>query len=159
MKQLADVCSPATFGRNDEDVLDESYRRAWKLDRSNFATNFSPLDHEVIVNALRSELLEGYDEKKPVRAELYKLNIYGPGSFFKAHKDTPRAENMFGSLVVVYPTPTRAVLSFFATEARSGRSTRARSSRRTPSRAWPTRRSTETSSTKSPLSSRGIASP
>lgn len=28
----------------------------------------------------------------------------GPGSFFKAHKDTPRSENMFGSLVVVFPT-------------------------------------------------------
>jgi hypothetical protein len=28
----------------------------------------------------------------------------GKGSFFKAHKDTPRAEDMFGSLVVVFPT-------------------------------------------------------
>jgi len=25
-------------------------------------------------------------------------------SFFKAHKDTPRAANMFGSLVIVFPT-------------------------------------------------------
>lgn len=36
-----------------------------------------------------------------------KLKTYiptGPGSFFKAHKDTPRSENMFGSLVVVFPT-------------------------------------------------------
>lgn len=29
----------------------------------------------------------------------------GPGSFFKAHQDTPRGPNMFGSLVVVFPTP------------------------------------------------------
>lgn len=28
----------------------------------------------------------------------------GPGSFFKPHQDTPRGENMFGSLVVVFPT-------------------------------------------------------
>jgi hypothetical protein len=28
----------------------------------------------------------------------------GEGSFFKAHVDTPRSENMFGSLVVFYPT-------------------------------------------------------
>jgi hypothetical protein len=28
----------------------------------------------------------------------------GSGSFFKAHKDTPRGENVFGSLVVVFPT-------------------------------------------------------
>lgn len=29
----------------------------------------------------------------------------GEGSFFKPHKDTPRAENIFGSLVIVFPTP------------------------------------------------------
>jgi len=28
----------------------------------------------------------------------------GPGSFFKAHVDTPRSEAMFGSLVIVLPT-------------------------------------------------------
>jgi hypothetical protein len=28
----------------------------------------------------------------------------GPGSFFKAHKDTPRGKDMFGSLAVVLPT-------------------------------------------------------
>jgi hypothetical protein len=29
----------------------------------------------------------------------------GKGGFFKAHKDTPRAANMFGSLVLVFPCP------------------------------------------------------
>src|SRR5712692_10045677 len=29
----------------------------------------------------------------------------GQGSFFKPHVDTPRSEKMFGSLVVVFPTP------------------------------------------------------
>ncbi|XP_055334183.1 uncharacterized protein LOC129585501 isoform X2 [Paramacrobiotus metropolitanus] len=28
----------------------------------------------------------------------------GTGGFFKAHKDTPRSANMFGSLVIVFPT-------------------------------------------------------
>src|ERR1700761_9424078 len=28
----------------------------------------------------------------------------GPGSFFKAHKDTPRSDDMIGSLVIVFPT-------------------------------------------------------
>ncbi|TFL04312.1 hypothetical protein BDV98DRAFT_312908 [Pterulicium gracile] len=36
---LVDACQPATFGRNDEDVLDESYRKAGKLEPSSFATN------------------------------------------------------------------------------------------------------------------------
>src|SRR5882757_3096687 len=29
----------------------------------------------------------------------------GEGSFFKPHVDTPRSEKMFGSLVIVFPTP------------------------------------------------------
>ena len=29
----------------------------------------------------------------------------GKGSFFKAHKDTPRGTDMLGSLVIIYPTP------------------------------------------------------
>jgi hypothetical protein len=31
--------------------------------------------------------------------------LLGKGSFFKPHVDTPRGEKMFGSLVVVFPTP------------------------------------------------------
>ncbi|KAF4618640.1 hypothetical protein D9613_009833 [Agrocybe pediades] len=49
-------------------------------------------------------LLRGGDSEKSIKAQLYKLNVYGPGSFFKAHVDTPRGDNMFGSLVVVLPT-------------------------------------------------------
>ena len=29
----------------------------------------------------------------------------GKDSFFKSHKDTPRSERMFGSLVVIFPAP------------------------------------------------------
>ncbi|EMD36269.1 hypothetical protein CERSUDRAFT_137906 [Gelatoporia subvermispora B] len=101
LRHLAAVCDPATLGRNDQDVYDESYRRAGKLDSSYFAVKFDP--HSCgLLDAIRGDLLEG-DKERPIRAELYKLNVYGPGSFFKAHKDTPRGGDMFGSLVLVYP--------------------------------------------------------
>ena len=38
-----------------------------------------------------------------VTAELHKLNIYRENGFFAKHKDTPRAETQFGSLVVCLP--------------------------------------------------------
>ena len=38
----------------------------------------------------------------PVCGPIFRFT--GPGSFFKAHQDTPRGRNMFGSLVVVFPT-------------------------------------------------------
>ncbi|KIJ06084.1 hypothetical protein PAXINDRAFT_103518 [Paxillus involutus ATCC 200175] len=104
LEALTNACQPAMFGRNEEDVYDESYRKAWKMDESDFMTNFSP--HKAgLVDAIRSELLGRADEKRPINLELYKLNVYGKGSFFKPHKDTPRSERMFGSLVVIFPTP------------------------------------------------------
>jgi Rps23 Pro-64 3,4-dihydroxylase Tpa1-like proline 4-hydroxylase len=41
-----------------------------------------------------------------VRADLYKLNLMGPGGFFKPHKDTPRGgDTCFGTFVVCLPLP------------------------------------------------------
>ncbi|RDB15762.1 hypothetical protein Hypma_003691 [Hypsizygus marmoreus] len=104
LSALAGACDQATFGRGDEDVLDETYRKAGKLDLEHFASTFD-LGKSGLLEIVRSELLEGEDAKRAlIYAELYKLNVYDKGAFFKAHKDTPRGETMFGSLVVVFPT-------------------------------------------------------
>ncbi|KAG5352109.1 hypothetical protein C0989_003834 [Termitomyces sp. Mn162] len=85
---------PATFGWNKEDVLDESYRKAGKMDFGNFASllNIEKLE---IIDRVRTQLLDAADDEKIIKPELYKLN---------SHKDTPRGETMFGSLVIVFPT-------------------------------------------------------
>ncbi|KAI0294544.1 hypothetical protein BC826DRAFT_1137333 [Russula brevipes] len=44
-------------------------------------------------------------DRYAVKVELYKLNFYGQGAFFKPNVDTPRGKKMFGSLVLVFPTP------------------------------------------------------
>jgi hypothetical protein len=41
-KNLLKVSLPATFARAGEEVLDEDYRKAGKLDRGNFTTDFCP---------------------------------------------------------------------------------------------------------------------
>ncbi|KAF7288949.1 Fe2OG dioxygenase domain-containing protein [Mycena indigotica] len=105
LARLAESCQPATFGKGTEDILDESYRKAGKLDCADFAASLD-VGTLRLVEAISPDLLDGRDdvEDKSIKAELYKLNVYGPGSFFKAHKDTPRAGDMIGSLVVVLPT-------------------------------------------------------
>ncbi|KAH9480110.1 hypothetical protein JR316_0006707 [Psilocybe cubensis] len=100
---LAGSCQKATFGVEKQDVLDETYRKAGKLDATQFAINFSPLTGGIL-DTIRDSLLGSQIEGNSIEVELYKLNVYGPGSFFKSHVDTPRNENMFGSLVVVLPT-------------------------------------------------------
>ncbi|KAK4238801.1 hypothetical protein C8A03DRAFT_33125 [Achaetomium macrosporum] len=98
----------ATFGLGGEDVYDESYRRAVKLDTSRFSTSFCPYDVG-IMDTITSILVPGLNlggADRIARAELYKLNVYeGPSGFFNVHVDTPRSPSQFGSLVVCLPAP------------------------------------------------------
>ncbi|KEQ72142.1 hypothetical protein M436DRAFT_10329, partial [Aureobasidium namibiae CBS 147.97] len=103
---LISTCEPATFGREGRDVYDEQYRKATKLDTSDFCTDFCPYETGII--DIVSQLLMPSIKRKiniGIRAELYKLNIYsGPSGKFKAHVDTPRSETQVGSLVLCLPS-------------------------------------------------------
>ncbi|XP_065913973.1 uncharacterized protein [Dysidea avara] len=97
--KLLDVCSVASFGYKDKDVIDKNYRDALKLDPTDFATTFQ-LCNTPIIRQIESLI----PNCAGLQAELYMLNIYAPGGFFKPHVDTPRSGQMFGSLVVCLPT-------------------------------------------------------
>ena len=114
LDQLIEHGGPATFGHLGNDVLDESYRKATKVDSSQFSSNFHPHDHGIL-DAISQTLLPTVTELTPpdkthhsenwgLLAELYKLNIYSaPSGRFKAHVDTPRGPRQWGSLVVCLP--------------------------------------------------------
>lgn len=85
---LAAACEPAPFGRGQENVLDPSFRRAVKLEPGRFATTFDVAATGILFDIQRL-LVPAAAE---LRAELYKMHVYGPGDFFKAHVDTPRGE-------------------------------------------------------------------
>ena len=77
LQALSDACQPATFGRNDVDVYDESYRKAGKMDAGDFATKFDPEDCGLL-DLVADDFLDcGSDVKSRVICELYKLNVYG----------------------------------------------------------------------------------
>ncbi|KAI8931577.1 hypothetical protein NX059_011231 [Plenodomus lindquistii] len=95
---------PASFGYQGQDIIDETYRKASKLDPSAFSTNFNP--YEVgIIDVIGQALLPKHPiQSQGIRAELYNLNIYhAPSGFFKPHVDTPRSDLQFGSLVICLP--------------------------------------------------------
>jgi hypothetical protein len=126
LEQLTQACVPASFGVKEKEVLDETYRKAGKLDPERFASPLHPAQTD-LMKIVRGYLLEGTQSTESIVAELHKLNVYGThailystdphpttqrlsrwpgkGSFFKPHVDTPRSEKMFASLVVVFPTP------------------------------------------------------
>lgn len=42
LDQLTTACSQVTFGRGNQDVYDESYRKALKMDTKDFTAQFDP---------------------------------------------------------------------------------------------------------------------
>ncbi len=68
--------APANFGRDGEDVFDETYRKALRMDPASFATSFDPYSLGVIdtiAQVLLPSKLDS-DYRRAVRAELYTLN-------------------------------------------------------------------------------------
>ncbi|RDX55952.1 hypothetical protein OH76DRAFT_1310529, partial [Lentinus brumalis] len=104
LDDLEKACDPVALGLDQEDVSDNSYRKAGKLDRDQFSLN---LDIETmgLLEAVRTGLLSPNDAKKAIRAELYELSIYGKNSFYNKDKDATQDATMFGSLVLVLPSP------------------------------------------------------
>ena len=81
---LVETCRPATFGIGGQDVWDEGYRKAAKLDTSAFLTKFHPHDCGIVDSihqTLLPTLIKGGQGvgfgPQGIRAELYKLNV-GP---------------------------------------------------------------------------------
>ena len=86
--QLLKDCEPATFGRGDQEVYDEMYRKARKMDEAKFCTNFSPSDYGVIDTVVQALVHNNHADGRyrGVRAELYSLNV-GPSSSMQSHGD------------------------------------------------------------------------
>ena len=73
---LAEACQPAVFGKGQETVLDETYRKAGKMDADAFLARLD-VYRSGLVGAVHTGLLAGERERDTIRAELYKLNVYG----------------------------------------------------------------------------------
>ena len=99
LQEFLDTCSTASFGMGSQTVTDKAYRDALKLEPESYTTSFI-LASTTILDSIATVMTSG----SSIRAELYKLNVYCSGGFFKAHVDTPRSSEMFGSLVVSLPS-------------------------------------------------------
>ena len=99
LSSLCSACEPAPFGLNQETIHDPTVRTALQLTVDQFAVNFHPAATSILHDVARILVRE----EKNIRCELYKLNVYESGGFFRTHVDTPRSTSHFGSLVVCLP--------------------------------------------------------
>jgi hypothetical protein len=73
---------------NQENVLDETYCKAGKMDSECFTPMLDPVHGDLLEN-IRTNLLEGTRSTKKIKTELYKLNVYGAHlTFIHLHPDT-----------------------------------------------------------------------
>ncbi|KXZ43881.1 hypothetical protein GPECTOR_78g69 [Gonium pectorale] len=94
------AAEPAPFGRNQELVLDPSYRNALQIKADGGFALSAGLPTPEMLGDIAALMQPAAPQ---VFAQLHKLNIYGPGGMFKEHVDTPVGQEHFGSLVVALP--------------------------------------------------------
>jgi hypothetical protein len=105
-RQLIAQAERAPYGRGEETILDESVRKVWQLPPAKVRIGGKSWPG-LFENMLRQVATGLGCDPATVSAELYKLLVYDQGGFFKAHRDTEKAEGMFGTLVVVLPSAHR----------------------------------------------------
>ena len=104
LKPLLEYCKPAPFGDGKKTRYDRMVRDALQLkaEGKGFSVeNFDP-ESAGILKEIQRELLP--HDPNSISAELYTVNVYTGGGHFAPHKDTPRGEDMFGTLVVCLPS-------------------------------------------------------
>jgi len=95
------------------------------MDASDFVVRFDIVGSN-LMTIIEDQLLQGKTDNRCIRAEPVRLNIYGKycpdvspispylklmhptpdnDSFFEVHRGIPHDADMYGSLVVIYPTP------------------------------------------------------
>lgn len=119
--ELSKVAHQAPFGKRTETIVDESVRKTWELNSSQFTLQNPRWQQcmQGLVGRVANEL-GVVGGAKAVRAELYKLLLYEEGAFFERHKDSEKASGMFGTLVVALPSSHQGgdVKTSFGTQER-----------------------------------------
>ncbi len=102
-KEIIKHCTQAPYGRGEKTLVDTDVRRVWQLEPKQFKFTNPEWKEKMELVVLNIQEKLGLGDKK-ITSELYKLLVYEKGDFFVSHRDTEKANNMFGTLVVVLPT-------------------------------------------------------
>ena len=95
-QQLIAVAEPAPYGRGAATLVDTDVRRTWQIDPARVqlgGRHWAQTLADIVARATAGLGVTG-----PVVADLYKLLVYDPGSFFVSHRDTEKAAGMFATL-------------------------------------------------------------
>jgi hypothetical protein len=106
---LIDACHQSPFGKGAETVVDTSVRKCWELNGDQFDLRhprWPATLQEIVADVVRGL---GVGSPNKVKADKYKLLLYEEGAFFLPHQDSPKADGMFGTLVICLPSKHEGV--------------------------------------------------
>jgi len=89
-ERIIAVAEATPYGRGEETVVDPAVRRCWQIgpDRVRLGGRHWARTLDRIV----ARVADSLGVADPVTAEFHKLLVYGPGSFFVGHRDTPNPQ-------------------------------------------------------------------
>jgi len=102
-KKLLSKCPPAKFGHGNKTVYNQEVRKALQLKAEEFELlNFTLEQDTGILQTIQKKLVP--NDPDELKATLYGLNVYESSGHFKQHKDTPRSDEMVGTLLIFFPS-------------------------------------------------------
>ncbi|GAM24047.1 hypothetical protein SAMD00019534_072220 [Acytostelium subglobosum LB1] len=106
IQSMIERATRAPYGKGTETITDLNVRRVWQIQNTDINITGKPFQtfFTSITNSIKESMGLTNDT---VTAELYKLLVYDKGSFFLPHRDSEKADNMFGTLVLSLPCPHR----------------------------------------------------
>ncbi len=103
-QRLCEIARPARYGRGEQTLLDKRVRDTWKIAKSRIKIDRRRWNRTLlpVLEALRGDL--GLADGCKLKAELHSILVYTPGQFFLPHRDSEKADEMIGTLVVILPS-------------------------------------------------------
>ncbi|TFK65134.1 hypothetical protein BDN72DRAFT_801494 [Pluteus cervinus] len=104
--RIAFASTQAPFGQGTQTVVDPTVRHTWEVEARRVSF-YTPAWQAFVKDAILGFVVKALGithSLASLRCELYKLLLYVPGSHFLAHQDTPKADGMFATVVVLLPS-------------------------------------------------------
>ena len=103
-KRLMAECVQAPYGKGTETLVNTKVRHAFELAPKRL-TLTNPQWEQAMEQLLPSIAKSLGLPNDRLKAQLYKLLLYGKGGFFLPHRDSEKSDRMVASLIVALPTP------------------------------------------------------
>jgi hypothetical protein len=101
--RVATIAEQAPYGKGTQTVVDTAVRNTLQISPDTISFT-NPAWDEALDELVAQAATSLGVQPSSVRAKPYKMLLYGPGGFFKPHRDTEKADGMFATLAVQLPS-------------------------------------------------------